>query len=146
MGLDELLSDPVLKRLLERSSLTRPQFESFLLDQIGAEMAERRLSRSEMALLRREHGGISRGAFNRTLRQGRTNVSESVHTLLLLGYCGLLETPVLAPFVETSDRLRSQIDDLKKATSSNTELFERTVKNILDNLEEAYEALMGKEV
>ena len=142
----EVLSDPVLKALLERSSLTRAQFESFLLDQIGTEIAEKRLNRSEMALLRRDRGGISRGAFNRTLKQGRTNVSESIHTLLLLGYCGLLGTPVLAPFVEASDRLKTQVEDLRKTTASDKALFEQTVRKMLDDLEEAYQALMGKEL
>ena len=139
----DLLSDPVLRTMLERSSLTKAQFETFLLDQMGSEMAEKRLSRYEMGLLRRDRGGITRGSFNRTLKQGRTNVSESIHTMLLLGYCGLLESPGLAPFVEASDRLRSQMEELRKATGSDKALFEKTVKQMLEDLEQAYRALMG---
>jgi hypothetical protein len=139
----DLLSDPVLRAMLERSSLTRAQFETFLLDQMGNEIAEKRLNRHEMALLRRDRGGITRGSFNRTLKQGRTNVSESIHTMLLLGYCGLLESPGLAPFVEVSDRLRTQIDELRKATGSDKALFDKAVKQMLEDLEQGYRALMG---
>lgn len=141
----DLLADPVLRIMLERSSLTRAQFETFLLDQMGSEMAEKRLNRHEMALLRRDQGGITRGSFNRTLKQGRTNVSESIHTMLLLGYCGLLESPGLAPFVEASDRLRTQLEELRKATGSDEALFDKTVKQMLEDLEQAYRALMGWE-
>jgi hypothetical protein len=139
----DLLSDPVLRIMLERSSLTRAQFETFLLDQMGSEIAEKRLNRHEMALLRRDRGGISRGSFNRTLKQGRTNVSESIHTMLLLGYCGLLESPGLAPFVEASDRLRTQLEELRKSTGSDKALFDQTVMQMLHDLEQAYHALMG---
>ena len=139
----DLLADPVLRTMLERSSLTKAQFETFLLDQMGSEIAERRLNRHEMALLRRDRGGITRGSFNRTLKQGRTNVSESIHTMLLLGYCGLLESPGLAPFVEASDRLRTQLEELRKASGSDEALFNRTVKQMLEDLEQAYRALMG---
>ncbi len=142
-GIRDLLSDPVLRAMLERSSLTRAQFETFLLDQMGSEIAEKRLNRHEMALLRRDRGGITRGSFNRTLKQGRTNVSESIHTMLLLGYCGLLESPGLAPFVEASDRLRTQLDELRKATGSDKTLFDRAVKQMLEDLEHGYRALMG---
>lgn len=139
----DLLSDPVLRAMLERSSLTRAQFETFLLDQMGSEIAEKRLNRHEMALLRRDRGGITRGSFNRTLKQGRTNVSESIHTMLLLGYCGLLESPGLAPFVEASHRLRTQLDELRKATGSDETLFHKAVKQMLEDLEHGYRALMG---
>jgi len=139
----DLLADPVLRIMLERSSLTKAQFETFLLDQMGSEIADKRLNRHEMALLRRDRGGITRGSFNRTLKQGRTNVSESIHTMLLLGYCGLLESPGLAPFVEASDRLRTQLEELRKATGSDEALFNRTVKQMLEDLEQAYRALMG---
>src|SRR5205807_3208540 len=84
----DLLSDPVLRTMLERSSLTKAQFETFLLDQMRSEMAEKRLSRYEMGLLRRERGGITRGSLNRRLKQGRRNVAESTHIMLLWGYCG----------------------------------------------------------
>src|SRR3989449_3288808 len=105
----ETLRDRILSALLERSNLTITQFETLLVDQLGHDMANKRLTRNEMAQLMRNAKGISRGALNRTLRQARENVSEAIHTILLLGYGGLIDTPALAPFVEASELLKSQM-------------------------------------
>ncbi len=131
-------------KLLERSNLTKTQFETMLLEQIGSEMANRTLTREEMTRLRRNKGKISRGAFNRTLQQARSNVAESVHTVLLLGWSGLLESPSLAPFVEASERLRSQTDHLREAAENDPSSYRELVDSLLDDLEEAYDALRGK--
>ncbi len=140
----ETLQDRVLARLLERSSLTRAQFETMLLDQLGSDMADKPLTRDEMTRLRRNKGKISRGAFYRTLQQARSNISESVHTLLLLGWCGMLESPSLAPFVEASERLRSQTDQLRQAAREDPSTYDILVESLLDDLEEAFEALRGR--
>ncbi len=108
-AMGDTAADRVLWKLLERSNLTRTQFETMLVDQLGSDMANKTLTREEMTRFRRNRAKISRGAFNRTLRQARSNVVESVHTVLLLGYCGLLESPSLAPFLEASERLRTKI-------------------------------------
>src|SRR5574341_1062849 len=89
-AIENMLRDPVLARLLERSNLTKAQFETVLLDQIGSALANRSLTREEMTQLRLRGQKISRGAFNRTLFQARTNIAESVYTVLVLGYSGLL--------------------------------------------------------
>ncbi len=138
------LQDRVLQKLLERSNLTKTQYETMLLDQIGSEMANKTLTREEMTRLRRSRGKISRGAFYRTLQQARSNVSESVHTILLLGCSGLLESPSLAPFVEASERLRSQTDQLREAARDSPSQYRTLVDSLLEDLEEAYDALKGK--
>ncbi len=138
------LQDRVLQKLLERSNLTKTQYETMLLDQLGSEIADKSLTREEMTRLRRNRGKISRGAFYRTLQQARSNVSESVHTLLLLGWSGLLESPSLAPFVEASERLRSQTDQLREATRDSPIAYGALVDSLLVDLEEAYDALRGK--
>jgi hypothetical protein len=107
-------------------------------------MANKRLTREEMAQIVRDKGRISRGAMNRTLRQARENVSEAIHTVLLLGYGGLFESPSLAPFVEASDRLRSQTEQLREMTEQDPKLLQATLESILESLEEAFEALYGK--
>ncbi len=112
------MEDRILLKLLERSNLTKAQFETILLDQIGSDMADKSLTREEMTQLRRKGPKISRGSFNRTLRQARENVTESVHTVLLLGWSGLLDSPSLAPFVEASARLRIQPEALKRVASN----------------------------
>ena len=138
------LQDRVLQKLLERSNLTKTQYETMLLDQLGSEMANKTLTREEMTGLRRNRGKISRGAFYRTLQQARANVAESVHTVLLLGWSGLLESPSLAPFVEASERLRSQTDQLREASRDDPSTYRTLVDSLLEDLEEAYDALRGR--
>ncbi len=137
-------ADRVLWKLLERSNLTRTQFETMLVDQLGSDMANKTLTREEMTRFRRNRAKISRGAFNRTLQQARSNVVESVHTVLLLGYCGLLESPSLAPFLEASERLRTKIVELRDSAQADVESYNRTVDSLLEDLETAYDALRGR--
>lgn len=141
----ETLQDQITVGLCQRSNLTRAQFETILVDQLGSEMANKRLTREEMARLRQTRAKVTRGAFNRTLKQSRTNVSEAVHTVLLLGYSGLLESPSLAPFLEASERLRTQTVELKRLSGDNSSEYSRVVAQLLDDLERAFEALFGKE-
>jgi len=143
-ALRDTLDDSVVAKLLERSNLTRTQFETVLVDQLGNDLANKALTREEMTRLRRNRDKISRGAFNRTLRRARSNVTESVHTVLLLGYCGLLESPSLAPFVEASERLRSRTSQLREAAGNDQATYNRLVASLLEDLEDAYDALRGR--
>lgn len=138
------LQDLILSRLLERSNLTAAQFETVLVDQLGTDLAEKPLTREEMTHLRRTGGKISRGAFNRTLQQARTNITEAVYTVLLLGYGGLLESPSLAPFLEASERLKSKTDQLREAAQGDPITYRGLVDSLLEDLERATDALRGK--
>src|SRR2546425_2736477 len=100
--IEETLRDRILSALLQRSNLTGAQFETLLVDQLGHDMANKRLTRSDMAQLRRDEEGINRGSFNRNLKQARENVVEANHTVFLLGYRGLTEYSRIGPFFETS--------------------------------------------
>ncbi len=144
-ALSETLRDPVLSKLVKQSNLTRTQFETILVDQLGSELADKVLTRDEMTRLRLIRGKISRGAFHRTLQQARANISESIHTILLLGYGGLLESPSLAPFLEASERLRSQTEQLREAAKDDGQLYGKLVASLLEDLERAHEALRGRE-
>ena len=137
------MKDPIVSRLLTRSTLTRAQFETLLIDQLGHVLANKRLTRNEMARIMRNQRGISRGALNRTLRQARGNISEAIHTILLLGYGGLFESPSLAPFVEASEQLKSQTAQLRESVGQEG-FYRASVEGLLSNLEEAFEALYGK--
>src|SRR2546427_9741098 len=143
-AIDETLGDRILLALLQRSNLTRIQFEALLVDQFGHDMANKRLTRNDMAQLRRDRRGISRGSFNRTLRQARENVVEAIHTVLLLGYCGLTESPSIAPFLEASERLKGQTSQLRDAAKNEPDVYQRTVDSIIDDLEQAFRAMFGK--
>jgi hypothetical protein len=142
--IEETLRDRILSALLQRSNLTKIQFETLLVDQLGHDMANKRLTRSDMAQLRQDQKRISRGSFNRTLRQARENVVEAIHTVLLLGYSGLTESPSIAPFLEASERLKGQTSQLRDAALSEPEAYRRTVDSIIDDLEQAFRAMFGK--
>ena len=141
-----ILKDPIVLRLLSRSNLTRAQFETLIIDQLGHDMADKQLTRGEMAQLVRNQKGISRGALNRTLRQGRENVSEAIHTILLLGYGGLIDSPALAPFVEASELLKSQMVQFEELAKDNPKLYAERADAIIEDLEDAFRALYGKPV
>ena len=143
-SISDTLKDPVVSKLLSRSNLTLAQFETLLVDQHGHDMANKRLTREEMAELVRDQKGISRGALNRTLRQARQNISEAVHTVLLLGYGGMIESPSLAPFLEASEQLKSQTSQLRELAGKDNELYLSTLERLLDTLEEAFEALYAR--
>ena len=140
----EMLLDPILSSLLARSNLTKAQFETVLMDLLGHDMANKRLTRNEMAELLRGHQGISRGALNRTLRQARENISEAIHTVLLLGYGGLIESPSLAPFLEASERLKGKMRQLADLAEKDPTLYAATIDAVMQDLEEAFQALYGK--
>ena len=140
----EMLLDPILSSLLARSNLTKAQFETVLMDLLGHDIANKRLTRNEMAELLRGHQGISRGALNRTLRQARENISEAIHTVLLLGYGGLIESPSLAPFLEASETLRRKMRELADLAEKDPKSYATTVGAMMQDLEEAFKALHGK--
>ena len=139
------LHDPLTVGLLKRSNLTKTQFETILVDQLGSEIANKALTREEMTRLRQTRAKISRGAFNRTLKQARTNVSGAVHTILLLGYGGLLESPSLAPLVEASERLRIQMSQLRTLAADDPPEYSKLVEQLLVDIERAFDALHGRE-
>ena len=97
-----------------------------------------------MAQIMRNQKGISRGSLNRSLRQARENVSESIHTILLLGYGGLIDSPALAPFVEASELLKSQLIQFAELASNDPKLYRERVDTIVQDLEDAFRALYGK--
>lgn len=109
-------------------------------------MANKRLTRTEMAQLMRNQKGISRGALNRTLRQARENVSEAIHTILLLGYGGLMDSPALAPFVEASELLKSQMAQFEGLVEADPKLYRERIDTLIGDLEAAFQALYGRRV
>src|SRR5438876_10661261 len=105
------------------------------MDQLGHDMANKQLTRAEMAQLVRNQKGISRGAWNRTLRQGREDVSEAIHTIRLLGYGGLIDSPALAPFVEASELLKRQMVEFEELAKNNPKLYAEHAVAIIGNAE-----------
>lgn len=101
------LNDPIVKILTKNSHLTKTQLETLLIDVLAENLAGKTLRYEEKAKLRLLRAGISRGAFNRTLKQARRNIIESVYTILLLGYLGIFEDTSLDPYLEASNKLQA---------------------------------------
>jgi hypothetical protein len=112
------LSDPVVHFLADNSALTKTQLETFLIDVLAESMAGKQLKYDDKARLRLTKAEISRGAFNRTLRQAKDNVVKSIYTILLLGYLGVFEDTKLAPYLEIANKLHEYVDACKASPSS----------------------------
>jgi hypothetical protein len=102
------LNDPLVKILSKNSNLTKTQLETLLIDVLAENVADKSLKYDEKAKLRIL--AVSRGAFNRSLRQARHNVTQSIYTILLLGYLGILEEISLEPYLEAANKLKTYIN------------------------------------
>ncbi|PVX24055.1 MAG: hypothetical protein CW691_08830, partial [Candidatus Bathyarchaeum sp.] len=85
---------------------------------------------------------VSRGSFNRSLRQARQNVTQSIYTILLLGYLGILEEISLEPYLEAANKLKAYIDTQRELTKKRPKeeqlqtvaLLHEELKNSLEEL------------
>ena len=129
--------------LAENSNLTKTQLETILIDILAVNISEKSLKTDEKAKLRLLKEGISRGAFNRTLRQARRNVIQSIYTILLLGYLGVFEDTRLDPFLEVANKLRTYMSAYKDMMGGEGVMDEhlRLVKMLREELEASLEKL-----
>lgn len=104
--LNGALNDPIVKILAKNSQLTKTQLETLLIDFLAENIAGKQLKYDEKARLRLTKAKLSRGAFNRTLKQSKENVIKSIYTVLLLGYLGVFETTTLDPYLEIANKLK----------------------------------------
>jgi hypothetical protein len=132
-SLNETLQDRILKILLKNSNMTRKQFESFLIDSVSESSLQRGNISRERPRLRTDRDYLSRGSFDRTLKQAGRNVVKATFTILLLGYTGLLETPQLEPFLEVGNRLRAY-NELRGERSGEVEKMEEGVVSELSEI------------
>ncbi|MCK4884756.1 hypothetical protein KAS24_01675 [Candidatus Bathyarchaeota archaeon] len=134
------LNDPMVKILSQNSNLTKTQLETLLIDVLAANISDKTLKYDEKARLRIL--AVSRGAFNRTLRQARRNVTQSIYTILLLGYLGILEEISLEPYIEAANKLKAYIDIQRKlAKKAPKEEHIRTVTRLHEELKNSLEEL-----
>jgi len=108
------MNDPIVNILLKNSHLTKTQLETLLIDVLAENFAENQLSFEEKAKLRLIKPSVTRGAFNRTLKQAKDNVVKSIYTIMLLGYLGIFENSSLTPYIEISNKLKTYIETYKK--------------------------------
>lgn len=137
------LDDPIAKILAKRSHLTRIQLETLLIDILSENVAGRRLKYDEKAVLRLTKAKISRGAFNRTLKQAKENVVRAIYTLLLLGYLGILESTTLDPYLEIANKLNTYMDAHRNMPEKSGRVDEhlKIIKIVRQELETSLERL-----
>ena len=131
------LNDPIVKILAKNSHLTTTQLETLLIDILSDNIARKPLKYDEKARLRLTKAKISRGAFNRTLKQAKENVVKAIYTVLLLGYLGIFESTTLDPYLEIANKLHEYVEAYKNIPDKNGELNERlkVIKMIREELE-----------
>lgn len=127
----------MVKILSKNSNLTKIQLETLLIDVLAENIADKQLKYEEKAQIR--FLAVSRGAFNRSLRQARRNVLQSIYTVLLLGYLGILEEISLEPYIEVANRLKTYINTQRKAVKKMPK--EEQLKTILRLHEELKNSL-----
>jgi len=108
--LNGALNDPIVKILAKNSQLTKTQLETLLIDILAENISGKQLKYDDKAALRLTKAKISRGSFNRTLKQSRENVIKSIYTVLLLGYLGVFETTTLDPYLEIANKLHDYVE------------------------------------
>jgi hypothetical protein len=108
--LNGAFSDPIVQILAKNSQLTKTQLETLLIDVLAENLSDKHLKYDEKANLRLTKAKISRGAFNRTLKQSKENIVKSVYTVLLLGYLGVFESTKLDPYIEIANKLNEYVE------------------------------------
>ena len=137
------LDDPIVKILAKNSNLTRTQIETLLIDILAENMARKSLKYEEKGRLRLTKAGVSRGAFNRTLRQARTNVIQAIYTILVLGYLGVFEGTTLDQYLEVANKLQTYMSAYRDilGTNENKEDHLRVITMLREELKTSLERL-----
>jgi len=133
------LNDPIAEILAKNSNLTKTQLETLLIDILAENISEKSLKYDEKARLRLS--AVSRGAFNRTLRQARWNVIQSIYTILLLGYLGVFEDTRLDPYLEIANKLQTYIKAHKDLLGKATDEHLRIISTLHEELKTSLEQL-----
>lgn len=137
------LNDPIVKMLAKNSHLTKTQLETLLIDILAENISGKQLKYDEKARLRLSKAKISRGAFNRTLKQAKENVIKSIYTILLLGYLGVFEDTTLDPYLEIANKLHNFMEAYKNIPNKKSEFDEHLnlIKMVREELETSLKKL-----
>jgi hypothetical protein len=137
------LNDPITKILAKNSHLTKTQLETLLIDVLSENIAGKPLKYDEKARLRLIKSKISRGAFNRTLKQAKDNAVKAIYTVLLLGYLGVFESTTLDPYLEIANKLNTFMEAYKNMPNKSGQLNNhlKVIKMIREELEKSLKQL-----
>lgn len=141
--LNKALNDPIVKIIAKNSQLTKTQLETLLIDVLAENLSSKQLKYDEKAALRLTKAKISRGSFNRTLKQSRENVIKSIYTVILLGYLGVFETISLNPYLELANKLHEYVEAHQDMPKREEELKDhlKVLEIIRDELETSLKRL-----
>jgi hypothetical protein len=120
--LQTALEDPITKILMKTSNLTKIQLETLLIDILAENYTDKSLNYDEKGRLRLTKTAVSRGSFNRTLTQAKRNVTESIYTILLLGYLGIIQSTSLMPYLEAANKLQTYTTAFKQLPEERKDL------------------------
>jgi hypothetical protein len=136
-------NDPIVQILSKYSHLTKTQLETLLIDVLSENISGKPLKYDEKARLRLTKAKISRGAFNRTLKQAKENVTKSIYTVLLLGYLGIFESTTLDPYLEIANKLQQYIEAYKNIPNKRGDLDEhlKIIEIVREELETSLKQL-----
>lgn len=146
-GARQVLQEPIFKKLQAGSVLSETQLETLLIDLVVEDGYGTHITYEDKASIRSRTGtrtkGVSRGAFNRTLKQARKNITSCFYTMLLLTYLGLFELTIFRPFEEVASRIGDYRrireilagkSELTKEDLESIKVTERTIISILNEL------------
>jgi hypothetical protein len=141
--LNGALNDPIVKILTKNSQLTKTQLETLLIDVLAENISGKQLKYDEKASFRLTKTKISRGSYNRTLKQSRENVIKSIYTVLLLGYLGIFESTTLDPYLEIANKLHEYVDAHQDMPNKEEELKDhlKVIEIIRNELETSLKRL-----
>ena len=123
--LNGALNDPIVKILTKNSQLTKTQLETLLIDVLAENISGKYLKYDDKASLRLTKAKISRGSFNRTLKQSKENVIKSIYTVLLLGYLGIFDSTTLDPYLEIANKLKDYVEAYQDIPDKEKQLEDR---------------------
>ena len=149
-----VMNEPIMKILLERSLLTKAQLETLLIDLVVEDQLGNHVPYEDKATIRSKSAGrtkgVSRGSFNRTLRQSRRNVTRCMYTMLLLAYLDLFDFAVFRPFEEMASkigdyrRIREVLAGREELSNEDIESYKTAERSINDALNELASPLILK--
>lgn len=133
------IDDPIVKILSKNSHLTRVQLETLLINVLSESILGKKIKYEEKAKLRLTKSKISRGSFNRTLKQAEENVIKSIYTILLLGYLGIFESASLDPYIEAANKIREYVEAHKNILINDKDEYLKEQLKFLKMLREELE-------
>jgi len=127
--IQKAFQDPITDLLLKKSSLTKTQFETIMIDLLIDVISDEKIPFKEKTLFRAKK--VSRGSFSRTLGQGRRRVISSFFTIVLLSYVGVFEAKPFAEYENLAEKLREYLTAVETSSPNQSKAILRRIEEEL---------------